>query len=122
MIRFFSFFAAFVIVLTLAVPVSAAGVSDWVELLETATVNDSGNNLITMTTTSATFRVKTPVYMRCTKVDMLIAHASGQAPTSVRVRYNNTYYNLTLAKIDAYTTRAYTANILDNKILSLIHI
>lgn len=101
-------------------PAFAAEESAWVELLETETVNDSGNNLVTFSSTSTTFRIKTPQYMRCTKVDMLITHPSGYAPTSVKVRYNNVYYTLTMAKIDSCTTRVYGDNIPDNLYADLV--
>lgn len=95
--RLLSLILAVALIFVLAVPVSAdeSNNTTWTELLETATVNDSGNNLVTFSTTSHTFRIATPQYMRCTKVDMLIAHPSGSAPTSVKVRYNNIYYTLT---------------------------
>lgn len=91
----------------------ASEYSDWIELLETTTVDDSGDNLVTFAATSGTFTVNTPQYMRCTKVDLILTHPSGATPTSVKVRYNSTYYTLTLQKIDNYTTRAYGANLPD---------
>ena len=102
------------------IPAFAAEESAWIELLETETVNDSGNNLVTFSSTSTTFRIKTPQYMRCTKVDMLITHPSGYAPASVKVRYNNVYYTLTMAKIDSCTTRVYGDNIPDNLYADLV--
>lgn len=112
--RILSFVLGAALVIVLAVPVQAAETDGaWVELLETATVNDSGNNLFTLAATSGTFRIKTPQYMRLTKVDMLISHPSGATPTAVSVWYNGSYYGLTVAKIDAYTTRVYGANIPD---------
>ena len=102
------------------IPAFAAEESAWVELLESETVNDSGNNLVTFSSTSTTFRIKTPQYMRCTKVDMLITHPSGYAPTSVKVRYNNVYYTLSMAKIDSCTTRVYGDNIPDNLYADLV--
>lgn len=114
---------ALAVIITAVVPVTAQAAedsSDWIELLETATVDDAGNNLFTLAATSGTFRIKTPQYMRCTKVDMLIAHPSGATPTSVKVRYNNAYYTLTMAQIDAYTTRVYGANIPDTLYADLV--
>lgn len=102
------------------IPAFAVEESAWIELLETQTVNDSGNNLVTFSSTSTTFRIKTPQYMRCTKVDMLITHPSGYAPTSVKVRYNNVYYTLTMVKIDSCTTRVYGDNIPDNLYADLV--
>lgn len=118
--RILSFFlgAALIAVLVvpvLASPVSAADndVSTWVELLETATVNDSGNNNFKLTGSSAFLNIKTPQYMRCTKVDVLISHASGQSPKFLKVRYNGGYYTLTKMVLDPYTTRFYGDNIPD---------
>lgn len=104
------------VVPVLAAPVSAADndVSTWVELLETATVNDSGNNNFKLTGSSAFLSIKTPQYMRCTKVDVLISHASGQSPKFLKVRYNGGYYTLTKMALDPYTTRFYGENIPDN--------
>lgn len=121
--RRFALALALAVSLTVIVPVTAQAADDqntWVELLETETVNDSGNNLVTFSTTSTIFRIKTPQYMRCTKVDMLITHPSGYAPTSVKVRYNNVYYTLTMAKIDSCTTRVYGDNIPDNLYADLV--
>lgn len=86
----------------------------WVELLETATVNESGNNTFKLTGSSAFLSIKTPQYMRCTKVDVLISHASGQSPKFLKVRYNGGYYTLTKMVLDPYTTRFYGENIPDN--------
>lgn len=115
---------ALAVLLTAVMPVTAQAAesteSNWIELLETATVNDSGNNLIQLNSTSGTFRIKTPLYMRCTKVDLILTHPSGYTPSSVKLRYNNTYYTLTLVKIDNYTTRAYGANIPNNLYADLV--
>ena len=118
----FFFVAVTVLCSCMAVTVHAteSNISSWIELLETATVNDSGRNLYTLAATSGTFRIKTPQYMRCTKVDMILAHPSGSTPTSVKVRYNNIYYTLTMQKIDDYTTRVYGANIPDTLYADLV--
>lgn len=109
-----SLLVALCVFLACAVPVSAAPNSTWVELLEYSTVNNSGNNLVTSTTTTVSFFIGTPQKMRVNKVDMLLSHPSGYGPTSIEVYYSGTYYPLTLAKIDEYTTRAYGANIPNN--------
>lgn len=120
--RLISFLCAVaVLCICMAAPVSASETgTEWVELLETTTVNSSGSNLIAHTGTSTIFRIATPQYMRCTKVDMIFVHPSGYAPTSVRVRYNNIYYTLTLQQVDEYTTRAYGTNIPDNLYADLV--
>ena len=115
--RLLSLFAAFTIACGLAVVnVSATdGNADaWVELLETETVNDSGNNLLTVASTQTTFRIKTPQYMRCTKIDLVLTHPSGYAPSALYVRYNGVFYQLAKLAIDSTTTRFYGANIPDN--------
>lgn len=95
-------------------PVKAdSNISGWTELLETETVNDSGNNLVKCTTSTTKFSIKTPVYMRITKVDILIAHDAYGAPTNLRLEYNGGYYTLKKAVIDANTTRYYGENIPD---------
>lgn len=113
--RCLSLFLAVALIVVLAVPVSAdeGNEGGWIDLLETATVNDSGNNLITTAETSTFFRIKTPQYMRLTKMDMILTHPSGQAPKAVKVRYNGGFYTLTMVKLDAYTTRVYGDNIPD---------
>lgn len=98
---------------SLSLPVSAAGVSDWIELLETSTVNDSGSNLYILQGSSGYFNVKTPMYMRVTKVDVIVSHASGQSPKFLKVKYSGGYYTLTRTALDAYTTRFYGDNIPD---------
>lgn len=112
--KLFAVLAALSVFLACAVPVSAAPNSSWVELLEYSTVNNSGNNLVTSSTTAVSFFIGTPQKMRVNKVDMLLSHPSGYGPTSIEVYYGGTYYPLTLAKIDEYTTRAYGANIPNN--------
>lgn len=106
---------AVALIIVLAVPAQAADsdTSPWIELLETATVDNSGNNLYTLRGSSGFFSIKTPLYMRCTKVDIVIAHASGYSPKFVKVRYNGGYYTLTKAVLDNNTTRFYGDNIPD---------
>ena len=103
------------LIVVLAVPVSAeeGSYGGWIELLETATVDNSGSNLVTTSSTSHFFRIKTPDHMWCTKVDMLITHAAGRAPKHVKVRYNGGYYTLTKVAIDDRTTRVFGDNIPD---------
>lgn len=112
--KFFALLAALSVFMACAVPVSASSNSAWVELLEYSTVNNAGNNLVTSASSAVSFYINTPQKMRVNKVDMLLSHPSGYAPTSIEVYYSGTYYPLTLAKIDEYTTRAYGANIPNN--------
>lgn len=112
--KFFALLAALSVFMACAVPVSASSNSAWVELLEYSTVNNAGNNLVTSASSTVSFYINTPQKMRVNKVDMLLSHPSGYAPTSIEVYYSGTYYPLTLAKIDEYTTRAYGANIPNN--------
>lgn len=102
--------------ITALLPVTATATESdgaWVELLESATVNDSGNNLLTVSAVSSTFLIKTPQYMRCTKIDLVLTHPSGQSPSALYVRYNGVLYQLTKLAIDSTTTRFYGANIPD---------
>lgn len=105
--RFLCLLAAFTLVVSLALPVSAdESASSWTELLQYATVNDSGSNVISYTT-GASISIPTPKYMRCTKIDMLITYTSGTKPDSVNVRYTSNTYPLTVQEINATTARVY---------------
>lgn len=105
---------AFVLLISTIEPVSAAENSSvWIELLETATVNDSGSNLAKVEGKSGRFRIKTPQYMRLTKIDLLLTHPAGYAPSSVKIEYNGTLYTLNRAVLDDHTTRFYGSNIPD---------
>ena len=84
----------------------AAEQSAWVELLETATVNDSGRNWFNYSST-ATVSVPAPYSMRLTKIDLLITYPENTAPTKVEVFYNGTYYQLEMRRIDSYTSRVF---------------
>lgn len=111
-------FAIFLLVFLIFVSVFPLTVSadetviPWIELLEFSTVDNGGDNLFQVGQT-AIIDIATPQYMRCTKIDMLISHPKGYAPTSVKVSYNGTYYSLTLKSIDDTTVRAYGSNIPD---------
>ena len=111
--RLFSLVLCLLLIFVLAVPAFAAHDSGWIELLETATVNDSGSNLITLKKSSDFFSIKTPDHMYATKVDLLLTHADGKAPKFVKVYYNGGYYTLTKQVIDSRTTRFYGDNIPD---------
>ena len=84
----------------------AAEQSAWIELLETATVNDSGQNWFKYSST-ATVSVSTPYSMRLTKIDLLITYPANTAPTKVEVFYNGTYYQLEMRRIDSNTSRVF---------------
>lgn len=88
------------------IPAFAAEESAWIELLETGTVGNTGQNWFSYST-SAMVSVPTPRNMRCTKVDMLIAYTAGTVPSKVQLQYNGTLYNLTIAQIDNSTARVY---------------
>lgn len=120
--RKLSLFLCFALLLAL-LPVTAKAAEDegaWVELLESATVNDSGSNLLASSAVTTTFRIKTPQYMRCTKVDIVLTHPSGYAPSALYVSYSGTLYQLTKVAIDSTTTRFYGANIPDNLYADLV--
>lgn len=119
--KLISVFVAVALIIVLAVPAQAADNDNtWTELLETATVNDSGNNIYTLNGASGFFTIKTPIYMRCTKVDIVISHASGYSPKFLKVRYNGGYYTLTRTVLDANTTRFYGDNIPDTLYADLV--
>ena len=102
----FCFVLIFSLIFAFSTPVKAAENSAWVELLETATVGNTGQNWFNYTT-SATISIPTPRNMRCTKIDMLVAYTAGMAPTKVELRYNGTLYKLTIDQIDNSTARIY---------------
>lgn len=81
--------------------------SAWVELMEFATVNDSGSNVVKSASTVTTISIRTPQSMRCCKIDMLVTFTSGTAPTAVAVMYNGIAYPLKIAQINATTARIY---------------
>lgn len=100
------FVLVFTLLLVFSTPVNAAENSAWLELLETSTVNDSGQNWFKYAGT-ATVSIPTPSSMRLTKIDMLITYPANTAPTKVEVSYNGTFYNLQMYRIDANTSRVF---------------
>lgn len=85
---------------------AAEGEGAWTELLETATVNNSGSNWFKYNGT-ATVSVPTPYSMRLSKVDMLITYPANTAPTKVEVLYSSKSYELTMRRIDECTSRVF---------------
>lgn len=97
------------LILALAAPVSAADNSSaWVELLEYATVDNSGHNWFGYVT-SADVAIPLPKSMRVAKVDMLITFSDGQVPTKIQVLEGSNVHNLTISKINGTTARVYGA-------------
>lgn len=78
----------------------------WQELLETQTVNDSGVNWFSYTT-SATVEVPMPYQSRVTKVDMLISYTYGTKPTKVEVAVGNSWVALDVYEIDTGVARIF---------------
>lgn len=78
----------------------------WTELLQYATVNDSGSNWIKYTS-NALVSIKTPYSMRLAKIDMLLTYPAGTCPSKIEVFYNSTLYKLTVSPIDNTTCRVY---------------
>lgn len=103
-----SLLAAIALICALAVPVSAAESDDgtWVELLSQATVNNSGSNYFSYTT-SKTITVSTPSNMRICAVDMLISYTAGTLPTKVEFYNGNGWAVLTVREIGPGLARVY---------------
>lgn len=114
--RILSLILVFALICVLVLPVTvqaSENTGTWIELLETATVNDSGSNLAKVVGKGGVFRIKTPQYMRLTKIDILLTHPAGYAPSSVKIEYNGSVYTLNRAILDDNTTRFYGSNIPD---------
>lgn len=88
------------------VVVHASEDTAWTELLQYATVNDSGSNWIKYTS-NAMVSIKTPYSMRLAKIDMLLTYPSGTCPSRIEVFYSSTLYRLTISQIDDTTCRVY---------------
>lgn len=109
-----SLLLAVALICVLAVPVMAADDdSAWVELLEFASVNDTGQYVFSFTNVG-TMNIPLPQQMRIRKVDMLISIPSGQQPTSVSVTANSQTFTLTVNKIasDLIRVSGYVPNTL----------
>lgn len=94
-----SLLLAVLLFIILAVPVSAVeDDSSWVELLEFASVNDSGSYIFSFTN-SGTMNFSLPHEMRLRRVDLLIVTPTNEQPTKVSVTANAQTWDLTVHKI-----------------------
>lgn len=108
--RILSLILVFALICVLVLPVTARAAesgSAWIELLRFGNVNGEDDNYWQMPSGEFTCWVPTPFEMRCCKVDLILTHTAGTAPTKVELRYNNNYYKLTTKSIDSTTTRVY---------------
>lgn len=87
------------------VRVSAAGI-EWIDLLADYTLNDNGLNSFSYTSTH-TIEFPFQNSTRVNKVDVLLYHTSGTAPTKVEVYDKSAWRSLTIQKISSTTTRVY---------------
>lgn len=94
------------LIFAMAVPASAAEDSNWIELLETTTVNDSGVNWFSYST-SATISIPTPRQMRVVAVDMLLSYTNGTAPDSVEFISGGYITKLTVSQLTNGMARVY---------------
>lgn len=89
------------------VPVTAAAAesADWIELLEFTSIDDSGSNTFTFTTTA---NVVLPLHqsMRLRKLDILFTCNSGQQPNKIAVTAAGSTFELTILRISGTTFRA----------------
>lgn len=83
--RFFSLFLVMALVLSCAIPVSAANDSGWIELLESTSVLANGDNWFTISGTSGSLTLTLETEKRLRKIDVLLWHPSGQRPSSASV-------------------------------------
>ena len=96
--RLLSLTLAVALIFVLAVPVSAANDSGWIELLEYDTLNSSGTNLFSYTT-SGTFEITLPRRMRLSKIDMLVSYSYGTKPDYVEVAVGSKWVALEIREI-----------------------
>lgn len=102
--KLYSFVLIFALIIVLAVPVSAADDSAWVELLEFTSVNDSGQYIFSFTN-SGTMNFTLPQQMRLRRVDILISTPANEHPSAVTVTANSQTFSLTVNKISSELIR-----------------
>lgn len=102
--RILSLVLVFGLIIVLAVPVSAADDSAWVELLEFTSVNDSGQYIFSFTN-SGTMNFTLPQQMRLRRVDILISTPANEHPSAVTVSANSQTFSLTVNKISSELIR-----------------
>ena len=106
--RILSFVLGAALVILLAVPVSAADDNaGWVEVLEHTSVLPNGSNVMSFSVSPGSFVITLPSRMRVAKVDLLFSYPDGAAPSEIQIKAGAYTTSLTLAHIDATTTRAY---------------
>lgn len=96
--RLLSLTLAVALIIVLALPVSAANDSGWIELLEYDTLNSSGKNWFSYTT-SGTFEITLPRQMRLSKIDMLVSYSYGTKPDYVEVAVGSKWVALKIHEI-----------------------
>ena len=77
---------------------SNANDSGWIELLEYDTLNSSGKNLFSYTT-SGTFEITLPRRMRLSKIDMLVSYSYGTKPDYVEIAVGSKWVALEIHEI-----------------------
>lgn len=82
-----------------AVPVSAANDSGWIELLEYSSVLDNGENWFTIKGTSGSVTIPIQGERRLRKIDMLLWNPTGQRPTSASVTASGSTTTLNVLQI-----------------------
>lgn len=105
--KLISLFLVLFISLSVVLPVkaSAAGL-EWFELLDHYTLTDDGLNSFQYTTTT-TIDFPLSHYTHVNKVDVLLYHSYGTAPTKVEVYDKSTWRTLTIQNINDSITRVY---------------
>lgn len=84
---------------------SAAGI-EWVELLDNYTLTEDGLNSFQYTTTT-TIEFPLSHYTHVNKIDLLLYHSYGTAPTKVEVFDSNSWRSLTIQNLNDSITRVY---------------
>lgn len=88
--------------------VSAEGnAGGWYEALEETSLSPNGDNYFIMSDSETIVKLDIEPHRRLAKVDLLISHTTGDAPTYIGVKYNDTYSGLTLVPVSDNITRAF---------------
>lgn len=102
--RLFSLLLAVALIVVLAVPVSAANESGWIELLEYSSVQANGENWFTMAA-SGSLTIPIQGEKRLRKIDLLIWNPTGQRFTSASCTMGGKTNTLDILAIGSNLTR-----------------
>ena len=97
------------LIAVLAVPVSAdeGNKGSWTDLLEFASVQPDGSNLVKLSGTEGTFEILVNPQRRVSKVDLLFSYGNGSLPSYIGVNYAGSLTKLTVVDLGNNLARAY---------------